>query len=231
MSDLDLCYLRATEALALFRARKLSPVELMQAVIKRAETVNKKVNAFTFTHFDEALAAARKAEAKYAKGGRGRRARRPAGRDQGRELDQGQADLLRLADLQGLRARRHLAQQRAHPEGGRHRACAHRDAGILLLLRHPHPALGRHAQSVEPEIHPRRLVRRLGARASRPAPRRSRPARTSAGRSAFPRPAPASSATSRRTAATPTIRRSTSTPIATPARWRAPSPTRSCCRT
>jgi hypothetical protein len=71
VSDLDLCYMSATEALSLFRAKKLSPVELMQAVIKRAGTVNKKVNAFTFTHFDEALAAARKAEAKYAKGARG----------------------------------------------------------------------------------------------------------------------------------------------------------------
>jgi Asp-tRNA(Asn)/Glu-tRNA(Gln) amidotransferase A subunit family amidase len=69
VSDLDLCYLSATEALALFRARKLSPVELMKAVIARAETVNKKVNAFTFTHFDEALDAARKAEARYAKTG------------------------------------------------------------------------------------------------------------------------------------------------------------------
>ena len=69
MSDLDLCYMSATDALALFRARKLSPVELMKAVIARAEAVNKKVNAFTFTHFDEALAAARKAEAKYSKTG------------------------------------------------------------------------------------------------------------------------------------------------------------------
>ena len=32
----DLRYLQAVEALALFRQRKLSPVELMQAVIARA---------------------------------------------------------------------------------------------------------------------------------------------------------------------------------------------------
>ncbi|HNB25566.1 MAG TPA: amidase [Alphaproteobacteria bacterium] len=69
MADLDLCYLSATEALEQFRARKLSPVELMQAVIARAESLKKKVNAFTFTHFDEALDAARKAEAKYGKAG------------------------------------------------------------------------------------------------------------------------------------------------------------------
>jgi amidase len=69
MSDLDLCYMPATEALAMFRARKLSPVELMKAVIARAEAVNKKVNAFTFTHFEEALENARTAEAKYARKG------------------------------------------------------------------------------------------------------------------------------------------------------------------
>jgi hypothetical protein len=35
----DLCYLPATEALRLFRERRLSPVELMAAVIARAEVV------------------------------------------------------------------------------------------------------------------------------------------------------------------------------------------------
>lgn len=68
MTDLDLCYMPASRALELFRKKKLSPVELMQAVIDRAEKTQDKINAFTFTHYDEALAAARKAEAKYAKG-------------------------------------------------------------------------------------------------------------------------------------------------------------------
>ena len=72
MSDLDLCYMPATRALELFRSKKLSPVELMQAVIDRAEAVQPKINAFTYTHFDDALAAARKAEAKYAAGKRTR---------------------------------------------------------------------------------------------------------------------------------------------------------------
>ena len=35
----ELCYLGATEALELFRARKLSPVELIDAVIARAGQV------------------------------------------------------------------------------------------------------------------------------------------------------------------------------------------------
>ena len=70
MSDLDLCYLSAHEALALFKSRKLSPVELMEATIRRAEALKGSVNALTYTHFDEAMDLARKAEAKYARGAR-----------------------------------------------------------------------------------------------------------------------------------------------------------------
>lgn len=72
MTDLELCYLPAHEALARFRAKTLSPVELMEAVIARAEAVKDPVNAFTYTHFDEAMDLARKAEAKYARGQRTR---------------------------------------------------------------------------------------------------------------------------------------------------------------
>lgn len=70
MTDLDLCYLPAAEALRQFKAKKLSPVELMRATIARAEATAKKTNCLTYTHFDEAIALAKKAEAKYAKGAR-----------------------------------------------------------------------------------------------------------------------------------------------------------------
>lgn len=70
MTDLDLCYLPAAEALRQFKAKKLSPVELMRATIARAEATAKKTNCLTYTHFDEAMALAKKAEAKYAKGAR-----------------------------------------------------------------------------------------------------------------------------------------------------------------
>lgn len=43
----DLCYLSATGALRLFREKRLSPVELMEAVIDRAEVVEPVVNALT----------------------------------------------------------------------------------------------------------------------------------------------------------------------------------------
>lgn len=67
VSDSELCYMPATEALARFKARTLSPVELMRAVIARAEAVNPKINAFTYTFYDRALEQAKKAEEKYMK--------------------------------------------------------------------------------------------------------------------------------------------------------------------
>lgn len=68
MTDLDLCYMPAHEALRRFKAKTLSPVELIAATIRRAEALNGSVNALTYTHFDEAMDLARKAEAKYARG-------------------------------------------------------------------------------------------------------------------------------------------------------------------
>ncbi len=64
----DVCYVSATEARRLFRSRKLSPVELMQAVIDRAAKVEPSINAFAETHFEPALEQARAAEAAYGKG-------------------------------------------------------------------------------------------------------------------------------------------------------------------
>lgn len=68
MSDVELCYMRATEALARFRRKQLSPVELLEALIRRAVAVEPKVNAFTFKYFDQALEAAKQAEARYMRG-------------------------------------------------------------------------------------------------------------------------------------------------------------------
>jgi amidase len=66
MSDLELCYLPAAEALRRFRKRSLSPVELLQAQLERIEETKDSVNAFGFVYQDEAMAEARKAEARYA---------------------------------------------------------------------------------------------------------------------------------------------------------------------
>ncbi len=64
----DLAQLTAHEALALFRSRALSPVELTRAVIDRAQAVEPRINAFTYCFFDRALDAAREAETRYRQG-------------------------------------------------------------------------------------------------------------------------------------------------------------------
>lgn len=58
----DLCYLPAIEALRLFRQKQLSPVDLLKALIDRAQATEKRVNALCFRYFDEALETARKSE-------------------------------------------------------------------------------------------------------------------------------------------------------------------------
>ena len=65
--DTDLCYLSAYAALAKFRARELSPVELVEALIARADQFQPHVNAFTHTFYERALTDAIKAEQAYAR--------------------------------------------------------------------------------------------------------------------------------------------------------------------
>ena len=68
MSD-DLHYLSAAEALARFRDRSLSPVDLLDAVTARADAVEPTVNALCHERYEAAREEARAAEARYA--GRG----------------------------------------------------------------------------------------------------------------------------------------------------------------
>ena len=46
-ADLELCYLSASEALEHFKARTLSPVELLDAQIARTQAINPTLNAIT----------------------------------------------------------------------------------------------------------------------------------------------------------------------------------------
>ncbi|MFK7938751.1 MAG: amidase [Roseovarius sp.] len=64
----DICYLCANDVLTRFRAKTLSPVEYIDALIARSETVNPVINAITEAYFDEAREAAKAAETAYATG-------------------------------------------------------------------------------------------------------------------------------------------------------------------
>ncbi len=63
MSDRDLRFTPATELRRLYRARKVSPLEVMQAVLARIDAVNPQLNAYVTVARDSALAEARKATA------------------------------------------------------------------------------------------------------------------------------------------------------------------------
>jgi amidase len=59
----DLCFTSATTLGRLYRARKVSPLEVMQAVLARIDALNPRVNAYVTVAREAALAAARKATA------------------------------------------------------------------------------------------------------------------------------------------------------------------------
>jgi amidase len=59
----DLCFMPATELARLYRVRKVSPLEVMQAVLARIDAVNPRINAYVTVARESALAAARRATA------------------------------------------------------------------------------------------------------------------------------------------------------------------------
>jgi amidase len=63
-----LCYASVDELRAMFKARKASPVDVLNAQIKRIEALNPKVNCITDKHFDQALEEARQSEERYRRG-------------------------------------------------------------------------------------------------------------------------------------------------------------------
>lgn len=67
MTD-DLCFMPASELLARYRARQLSPVEITRAVLARIERVNPVINAYCRVDAEGALAAARQSEARWQRG-------------------------------------------------------------------------------------------------------------------------------------------------------------------
>ena len=64
MSD-EVLSLSATETLAHYKRKSLSPVEVMDALIARAEQMEPSINAFSYQYFEEAMEAAKVAEAVY----------------------------------------------------------------------------------------------------------------------------------------------------------------------
>jgi aspartyl-tRNA(Asn)/glutamyl-tRNA(Gln) amidotransferase subunit A len=78
MTEMDLAFAGIEEIAALFRKRKLSPVELAKSILGRIDQLNPELNAYITVTRDLALAQAKKAEAELF-GPRGRKGRRDLG--------------------------------------------------------------------------------------------------------------------------------------------------------
>ena len=66
MNDSELCFLSANEVLTLYRAKELSPVELLDALIERIEAIEPQINAVCDRRYDEARAEAAASADRYA---------------------------------------------------------------------------------------------------------------------------------------------------------------------
>ena len=62
MGDLDLCFMPATELVSAIKAKKVSPVEVVSAVLARIDALDPELNAFATLTPELALEAARAAE-------------------------------------------------------------------------------------------------------------------------------------------------------------------------
>ena len=203
----DIKSLTAADLLRLYRKRELSPVEVTRDQLDRIEKFEPAINGFIIVDRDGALKAAQASEARWQKG-------EPIGLADGLG-----ATVKDNVWLKGFPVPPRLARPatRRPDEGGRARgrAAARERRGhsrqdhaarIRLDRRLPLAAHRHHAQSVEARPH---------APAARPAARRRRrcsisatctSAPTARARSAFRRPSPACSASSRASAACRPIR-------------------------
>ena len=62
MATADLCWTPATELAALIRRKKVSPVEIVDAVLARIDKLNPRLNAYVVVLGDEARRQAKAAE-------------------------------------------------------------------------------------------------------------------------------------------------------------------------
>ncbi len=174
----DLCWLPATELAALIRRRKVSPVEVVNAVLARIDAAQPAPERLRDA--DGRSGAARRPGRRAGARQAGRDARAAARRavlGEGPRDHQGRAHDVRHAALPRQRADRGRADRGAHEGRRRHHAGQDEHADLRLDRRHPQPPLRDHAQSLEPRSHAGRLQRRRlrgGRGRARPAARRHR---------------------------------------------------------
>jgi len=156
----DVAFMLATRALALYRSREISPVQVMSETLRRLELYDRALNAFVLYAPEEAITQARASEARWQKGEPQRSSRRGSRRHQRHGVD---ARLAAVAGLVHHRPQPALGRgftgDRA-AAGGRHGVLRQDDdARIRLEAGHRLAAQRDHPQSVRPRMHPRRQQR------------------------------------------------------------------------
>jgi len=68
MQDTEICYMSTVDMAQAIKTRKLSPVEVINAILSRIERLNPKINAYCTLPVESARRQAREAEAKVMKG-------------------------------------------------------------------------------------------------------------------------------------------------------------------
>jgi hypothetical protein len=151
----------ASQAMASFKARTLSPVELLEELIERAEEVEPKVNAFSYRHFDQALEKAKRAEARFMKSGDDIRPLEdlPIAVKDGAYIKGMPTSSASLA-MRYFLAGQHLGPCGAHPGGGGHHPRPQRHPGVLLRGLLSLQIVGGDPQPPEPGIYSGRIIRR-----------------------------------------------------------------------
>ena len=167
MSDTDLLFMPAVKAAALIRAKKLSPVDYVDSVLKAIERAQPRLNCFRVVMAEEARRDAKAAEQAVVRG------------DRLGPLHGVPVSIKDLVDVKGVHTRHGSAifEDNVRPgrrragaapaRGGRHRRRQVDDAGIRREGPDRRALLRRHAQSVEPRAHAGRLERRRRGRGRR----------------------------------------------------------------
>ena len=125
----------ATEWAAKFRAKQMSPVEAMRALLDRITALEPKVNAFAYLAADQAMDAARAAEKALMGGEKTRPAARRAGDDQGSRLAKDMPTHKRQSEFERLSTGRGYACRAAVEGRGRDHPWQDHDIGVRLERR------------------------------------------------------------------------------------------------
>ena len=64
----EICWMSAVELLSAYKRKKLSPVEVVKALLSRIDDINPKINAFVTRTNEMALSAAKESETAFQKG-------------------------------------------------------------------------------------------------------------------------------------------------------------------